>query len=86
MAALDIDLQSNRYENWFFHKNNTVLTVSNITGMQYWGNKELGWVILNNALATLVHYSESSTFVPLQIPIGPNAQLTILYRHSNMTV
>ena len=28
-----------------------------------------GWVILNNALAPLVHYSESPTRVPLQIPI-----------------
>ena len=37
----------------------------------------LGWVILNNALAPLVHYSESPTLVPLQIL--HNAQLTILY-------
>ena len=37
----------------------------------------LGWVILNNALAPLVHYSESHTLVPLQIL--HNAQLTILY-------
>ena len=37
----------------------------------------LGWVILNNALAPLVHYSESPTLVPLQI--FHNAQLTILY-------
>ena len=36
-----------------------------------------GWVILNNALAPLVHYSESPTLVPLQII--HNAQLTILY-------
>ena len=27
----------------------------------------LGWVILNNALTPLVHYSESPTLVPLQI-------------------
>ena len=37
----------------------------------------LGWVILNNALAPLVQYSESPTLVPLQII--HNAQLTILY-------
>ena len=37
----------------------------------------LGWVILNNALAPLMHYSESPTLVPLQIL--HNAQLTILY-------
>ena len=36
-----------------------------------------GSVILNNALAPLVHYSESPTLVPLQIL--HNAQLTILY-------
>ena len=47
----------------------------------YWGNKEWlpvhygefeearGWVILNNARAERVHYSESPTRVPLQIPI-----------------
>ena len=44
----------------------------------------LGLVILNNALAPLVHYSESHTLVPRQIL--HNAQLTILYRHSNTTV
>ena len=37
----------------------------------------LGWVILNNALTPLVHYSESPTLVPLQIL--NDAQLTILY-------
>ena len=37
----------------------------------------LRWVILNNALAPLVHYSESPNLVPLQIL--HNAQLTILY-------
>ena len=41
----------------------------------------LGWVILNNALAPLVHYSESPTLVPLQILL--NAQLTILYCRNN---
>ena len=52
-----------------------------ITVIDHWGNKEWlavhygefeearGWVILNNALAPLVHYSESPTLVPLQIPI-----------------
>ena len=47
----------------------------------YWGNKEWlavyygefeearGWVILNNARTERVHYSESPTRVPLQIPI-----------------
>ena len=50
-------------------------------GGDYWGNKEWlavhygefeearGWVILNNARAERVHYSESPTRVPLQIPI-----------------
>ena len=50
-------------------------------GVLEWGNKEWlavhygeseearGWVILNNARAERVHYSESPTLVPLQIPI-----------------
>ena len=37
----------------------------------------LGWVILNNALAPIMHYSESPTLMPLQIL--NNAQLNILY-------
>ena len=43
-----------------------------------WESEEaLGWVILINALAPLVHYSESPTLVPLQIL--HDAQLAIIY-------